>query len=165
MRVNRIVVVVPALLMAGCGTVTSATVPLAAASPSCSLGATLPGADAALKDSFPPAAPPPAGLAPLSKDAAIAAARRYQFANPPDLNAPTVSVEEGYAQAVIDAGGGASADPRIAPDRCTWVVTVTAPIAAPVGRPNGGMLPIHPRYTLLIDVATGRMEELDSPPA
>ena len=163
MRGIPLAVVFPALLLVACGA-HPATVPLAAASPSCSLGATLPGADPASKDSFPPAAPPPAGLAPLSQAAAVAGACRYQAANPPDLNAPVVAVEEGYAQAWRDAGSS-SGDPRIAPDRCTWVVTVTAPIAAPVDAPGGGKLPIHPRYTVLIDVASWRMEELDSPPA
>ena len=113
--------------------------------------------------SYPQAAPPPAGVAPMSESAAIAVARRYQSADPQDLNAMASAVEETYAQAVLDVGSG-SGDPRIAPSRCTWVVTVNAPLIWRYVPPRAAPV-AHPRYTVLFDAATGRIEELIGLPA
>lgn len=156
-----------ALLLAACAhpSAVGGSAPAAAtAAVPCSLGAILPGATADLPAgaSFPQAEAPAAGVAPMSESAAIALAQRYQSADPPDLNAKAAAVEETYAQALLDIGE-ASGDPRIAPSRCTWVVTVDAPFAGPV--PPRAAPVAHSRYTVLIDAATGRMEELAAPPA
>ena len=165
MRYIRLAPVAAGLLLAACAHPTTQGAPAAASTPACSLSATVPGAlvNQPPGSNWPPAEPPRAGVSPLTMARAIAAAESYQVASTRNMNAPAVAVEEGYAQAQLDAGTSGG-DPDIAPDRCTWVVKVTAPFQ-PDYAPYPTAPRVNPRYTVLFDVASGVMETLTSPPS
>jgi len=132
----------------------------------CSVGATLAPepapeqADHQPSDgTYPPASPAPPGIAAMTRERAIVAGRDARglggMQGPADASAPLTVVEESYARYINSQG--ISPDSRIAPDRCVWVVDVTAsykPDPPPLVDPAQVAAS---RYSAVFDVASHMM--------
>jgi hypothetical protein len=73
-------------------------------------------------------------------------------------NAPATAYEEAYQSVVNDLND--STDPRIAPDRCIWRVTVQAAWDGLGGPFPGGHAKPAPAFAVLFDVNSGFMFEI-----
>jgi len=134
---------------------------------SCSIGATL-AAESAPEQTDPqsddgayaPASPAPPGVGAMTRERAIVAGRDARalggMQGPADSSAPLTVVEESYARYINSRG--ISPDSRIAPDRCVWVVDVTAsykPDPPPLVDP--AKVAASSRYSVVFDVASHMM--------
>jgi len=120
--------------------------------------ADVPGRSAAIGSSFAPAeAAAPAGTSAMSAAQAVQHAGRLGGLDDKASSVAPTTVEEVSYQAAQTALGGLL-DPRIAPNRCVWMVTVQAAYHGPGGSPPGAdTSAVTPAksFAVLFDVNSG----------
>jgi hypothetical protein len=135
-----------------------------AAQSNCSISAVLASvpSQAIAPGAFAPAESAPIGVLPLSEGDAVTlahAALARQTGKPAPADAPTVAVQESYSDYV--KATGLTADARIDPYRCVWVVTTTTPLSIPHPPDESGVTSTGPlsQYSVVLDVASRTLVE------